>query len=55
MDATILGRLIDRHAAALILYARLSWRVALLPYVGEGKLYAEFKLDEPWDSAHNKK
>jgi hypothetical protein len=45
--------------------ALLSWRVAILPFLGQGpdsklyaelnKLYAEFKLDEPWDSAHNKK
>jgi hypothetical protein len=35
----------------------LSWRVALLPYLSdEGKtLYSQFKLDEPWDSLHNKK
>jgi hypothetical protein len=33
----------------------LSWRVSLLPYIGEKKLYKEFKLDEPWDSEHNKK
>jgi hypothetical protein len=33
----------------------LSWRVAILPYLGEGALYREFKLDEPWDSPHNKK
>jgi hypothetical protein len=35
----------------------LSWRVHLLPYLGddEAKLYKEFKLDEPWDSDHNKK
>jgi prepilin-type processing-associated H-X9-DG protein len=33
----------------------LSWRVALLPYLGEEALYKEFKLDEPWDSEHNKK
>jgi hypothetical protein len=33
----------------------LSWRVHLLPYLGEEKLYKEFKLDEPWDSEHNKK
>jgi RNA polymerase sigma factor (sigma-70 family) len=33
----------------------LSWRVAILPYIGENDLYKEFKLDEPWDSAHNKK
>jgi hypothetical protein len=33
----------------------LSWRVMLLPYIDEGKLYSEFHLDEPWDSDHNKK
>jgi hypothetical protein len=34
----------------------LSWRVALLPYLGlEGKaLYQRFHLDEPWDSPHNR-
>ena len=32
----------------------LSWRVAILPHLGEEKLYAEFHLDEPWDSPHNK-
>jgi hypothetical protein len=31
----------------------LSWRVALLPYLGHGDLYRQFKLDEPWDSPHN--
>ncbi len=33
----------------------LSWRVHLLPYLGEAELYNEFHLDEPWDSPHNKK
>jgi hypothetical protein len=33
----------------------LSWRVALLPYLEENALYKEFRLDEPWDSPHNKK
>lgn len=33
----------------------LSWRVALLPFLGEGALYAEFRLDEPWDSPHNRR
>ena len=33
----------------------LSWRVTILPHIGHMKLYEEFKLDEPWDSAHNKK
>jgi hypothetical protein len=33
----------------------LSWRVAILPFIGERALYQQFKLDEPWDSEHNKK
>jgi hypothetical protein len=33
----------------------LSWRVHMLPYLGQQKLYQEFHLDEPWDSEHNKK
>jgi hypothetical protein len=33
----------------------LSWRVLLLPYLDENELYKEFKLNEPWDSPHNKK
>jgi Protein of unknown function (DUF1559) len=33
----------------------LSWRVALLPYLGEKKLFEEFRQNEPWDSLHNKK
>ena len=32
----------------------LSWRVHLLPYMDNGGLYQKFKLDEPWDSEHNK-
>jgi hypothetical protein len=32
----------------------LSWRVHLLPYLGEDALYKQFKLDEPWDSINNK-
>jgi hypothetical protein len=33
----------------------LSWRVAILPYLEQDNLYKQFKLDEPWDSDHNKK
>jgi prepilin-type processing-associated H-X9-DG protein len=33
----------------------LSWRVAILPYMEQDNLYRQFKLDEPWDSEHNKK
>jgi hypothetical protein len=32
----------------------LSWRVALLPFLGQKALYEQFRLDEPWDSPHNK-
>jgi hypothetical protein len=32
----------------------LSWRVQLLPYLGEEELFKQFHLDEAWDSAHNK-
>jgi hypothetical protein len=32
----------------------VSWRVAILPYLSEEKLYSRFHLDEPWDSPHNK-
>lgn len=32
----------------------LSWRVHLLPFVGEQQLFKQFKLNEPWDSAANK-
>ncbi len=32
----------------------LSWRVAILPYIEQQTLYDRFKLDEPWDSPHNK-
>ena len=31
----------------------LSWRVLVLPYIGQGELHDEFRLDEPWDSPHN--
>ena len=33
----------------------LSWRVHILPYIEENALYEQFKLDEPWDSPHNRK
>jgi hypothetical protein len=31
-----------------------SWRVALLPYLGEQALYDSYKFDEPWDGEHNR-
>lgn len=33
----------------------LSWRVALLPMLGYEKLYKQFKLNQAWDSNHNRK
>ena len=52
------GNILDKNGKPL-----LSWRVAILPYIriGEkskvtyGKLYNQFKLNEAWDSPHNKK
>jgi DNA-directed RNA polymerase subunit RPC12/RpoP len=32
----------------------LSWRVTILPFIGENSLYEQFRLDEPWDSPNNK-
>jgi hypothetical protein len=34
----------------------LSWRVAILPYLGtkEAALFEKFQLKEPWDSPHNR-
>lgn len=34
---------------------KLSWRVTILPFIEQQALYNQFKLDEPWDSEHNKK
>ncbi|MDP1563744.1 MAG: DUF1559 domain-containing protein [Pirellulaceae bacterium] len=31
----------------------LSWRVHILPFIEQGNLYEQFRLDEPWDSPHN--
>jgi hypothetical protein len=33
----------------------LSWRVHLLPFLNERALHEEFRLDEPWDSPHNRR
>jgi hypothetical protein len=46
------------HLPAAAIYSKngeplLSWRVALLPYMGHENLYRQFKLDEPWDSPNN--
>lgn len=44
------GDILDKNGKPL-----LSWRVAILPFIEENPLYMQFKLDEPWDSANNKK
>ena len=31
-----------------------SWRVLLLPFMEQNALYEQIRLDEPWDSEHNK-
>ncbi|MDY0167373.1 MAG: DUF1559 domain-containing protein, partial [Thermoguttaceae bacterium] len=31
-----------------------SWRVLLLPYLGHQVIYEQIRLDEPWDSEHNR-
>jgi hypothetical protein len=32
----------------------LSWRVHVLPFLDQEDLYKQFRLDEPWDSEHNR-
>lgn len=32
----------------------LSWRVYILPHMGQSSLFKEFHLDESWDSPHNR-
>ncbi|MBQ7112057.1 MAG: DUF1559 domain-containing protein [Thermoguttaceae bacterium] len=31
-----------------------SWRVFLLPFIDQNELYQQIRLDEPWDSEHNR-
>jgi hypothetical protein len=33
----------------------LSWRVQILPQLGQQELFKQFRLDEPWDGPNNKK
>ena len=35
-------------------HPKLSWRVHLLPYLNEDEVFKKFKLNEAWDSPHNK-
>lgn len=32
-----------------------SWRVAILPLIGQASLYKEYQFDQPWDSEQNLK
>ncbi|MEQ9071442.1 MAG: DUF1559 domain-containing protein, partial [Gimesia chilikensis] len=32
-----------------------SWRVELLPYLDQQTLYDQYRMNEPWDSEHNRK
>jgi peroxiredoxin len=34
---------------------KYSWRVALLPFLGENRLFAQYRQDQPWDSPANRK
>jgi hypothetical protein len=36
------------------LTSKLSWRVALLPYIEQENVFRQFKIDEPWDSGTNR-
>ena len=33
----------------------LSWRVHVLPFIGQQALYEQFRLDEPWDGDNNRR
>ncbi len=52
-----IGQALERYyiakGALPELAGNLSWRVSLLPFLGEEGLYKEFALDEPWDSSQN--
>jgi hypothetical protein len=32
-----------------------SWRVLILPYLNEHRLYNSYRFDEPWDGPHNRR
>jgi hypothetical protein len=32
-----------------------SWRALLLPYLGQQELYDQLRIDEPWNTEHNRK
>jgi hypothetical protein len=49
-----MGRFLPASNAVVNGKALFSWRVTLLPFIEHNDLYEQLKLDEPWDSAHNK-
>jgi hypothetical protein len=52
--AATTGRLPLAYTSSADGKSLLSWRVQILPYLGQDALYKQFKLDEPWDSPTNK-
>ena len=62
-DMRILARAMNQWIVAMkvpdvekaVMESRLSWRVHLLPYLGEEELYRRFRHAEPWFSDHNSK
>ncbi len=44
----------SRGSVANLKPSGLSWRVHILPFMDENELYSKFKLDEAWDSPHNR-
>lgn len=47
------GQMPNDSGAPAITGGGLSWRVALLPFLGHQELYDQFHLDEAWNSPHN--
>lgn len=62
-DMRIIARAMNQWVVAMsvpevekaVTESRLSWRVHLLPYLGEEELYRRFRHEEPWFSDHNSK
>jgi uncharacterized protein DUF1559 len=53
--ALALNAYVDKngHLPPASINKNLSWRVALLPYLGHEDLYKQFNLNEPWNGATN--
>ena len=48
------GRLPPAHTVDATGNPLQSWRVLLLPYLGEADLFDNIRREEPWDSEHNR-